>query len=124
MITHYVLNYAHELWMGKWKSSVRWLLRHGPLRFSEIKKQLPDCSVKVLSQVLEEMTRKGIIIRTQYPTIPVRVTYELSPSARPIIKCMESYLKTTAQFMVDNQDVLDIPDEKIQAIREKLLSKQ
>lgn len=122
MITQYVFNFAVELWAGKWKASIRWCLKDGPLRFSELRSKMPDCSVKVLSKLLDGMEKNGIVIRKQYATIPVKVTYELSESAKPLLMVMQDFLYVSAEFMVENADILNIPHEKVEEIRRELLT--
>jgi DNA-binding HxlR family transcriptional regulator len=51
----------------------------GPTRHGEIKRRLEGISPKMLSQTLRRFERDGLVVRTQYPTIPPKVTYELTP---------------------------------------------
>jgi len=63
----------------RWVLLIIHLLRHGgPLRFSEIKRRVNGISQKVLSQKLKQLERDGLIARTLYPEVPVRVEYHLT----------------------------------------------
>lgn len=54
------------------------LARYGTLRFNELKRTL-GISQRMLSLSLKALERDGLISRTQYPTIPPRVEYALTP---------------------------------------------
>lgn len=50
----------------------------GTLRFSELSRQVPGISQKMLTQTLRRMERDGLVIRTLYPSVPPKVEYRLS----------------------------------------------
>lgn len=63
-----------------------------PWRFNELKNSLEGISQKVLTDSLRSMEADGIITRTVYPEVPLRVEYalsELGESMRPIMAAME-----------------------------------
>ncbi len=63
----------------RWVLLIIHLLRQGgALRFSEIKRRVNGISQKVLSQKLKQLERDGLIARTLYPEVPVRVEYRLT----------------------------------------------
>ena len=53
------------------------LSQYGTMRFNEIKRSL-GISQRMLSLTLKELERDGLVKRTQYPTIPPKVEYELT----------------------------------------------
>jgi DNA-binding HxlR family transcriptional regulator len=53
------------------------LSQYGTMRFNEIKRNL-SISQRMLSLTLKELERDGLVKRTQYPTIPPKVEYELT----------------------------------------------
>ena len=53
------------------------LAQYGTMRFNEIKRNL-GISQRMLSLTLKELERDGLVKRTQYPTIPPKVEYELT----------------------------------------------
>ncbi|HUA07806.1 MAG TPA: helix-turn-helix domain-containing protein [Candidatus Acidoferrales bacterium] len=65
---------------GRWGALVLAALLHGTLRFSELRARVGGISEKMLSQTLREFERDGLIVRTQYPQVPPRVEYALTPS--------------------------------------------
>jgi len=54
------------------------LAQYGTLRFNELKRNL-GISQRMLSRTLRELERDGLVNRTQYPTIPPKVEYTLTP---------------------------------------------
>ena len=53
------------------------LAQYGTMRFNEIKRNL-GISQRMLSLTLKELERDGLVNRTQYPTIPPKVEYNLT----------------------------------------------
>ena len=79
---------------SKWKLLILRNLMARPWRFNELKKSLEGISQKVLTDALRAMEADGIIIRTVYPEVPLRVEYSLSEtgeSLRPVLKSMEAW---------------------------------
>ncbi|GGS61514.1 transcriptional regulator [Planobispora rosea] len=78
-----------EALANKWTCLLIDALRHGPLRFGELRRKLDGITQKSLTQTLRVMERDGIVIRSVYPTIPPRVEYELSDLGRSVAGLME-----------------------------------
>lgn len=60
-----------------------------PMRYSDIQKEMVDCSPKMLIQTLKRLEKIGLIYRDQYPVMPPRVEYsltELGQSLMPRLK--------------------------------------
>ncbi|MFJ9034665.1 winged helix-turn-helix transcriptional regulator [Streptomyces sp. NPDC102274] len=49
-----------------------------PMRYSEVSRNVPGVSQKMLTQTLRGLERDGMVRRTVAPTSPVRVDYELT----------------------------------------------
>ncbi|MCY9589748.1 transcriptional regulator [Paenibacillus chitinolyticus] len=69
---------------GKWKTVILCCLTEGPKRTSELKKDIPAITQKMLTQQLKELVEDEIIIRTVYNQVPPKVVYELSPLGRSL----------------------------------------
>lgn len=64
---------------NKWKLFImRELFLHETCRFSELKKEIPGISTKVLTDNLRAMEEDGLVQRTVYPEVPPRVEYNFS----------------------------------------------
>ena len=62
----------------KWSVLIIVLLGDGPKRFNEIKRMVGGISQRMLTLTLRGLERDGLVKRTQFPTIPPRVDYELT----------------------------------------------
>ncbi len=54
------------------------LARHGACRFTRLRQALAGVSEKMLTQTLRTLERDGLVRRTVYPEVPIRVEYELT----------------------------------------------
>ncbi len=76
---------------GRHKPDILIRLNRGHRRFSELCRAIPRVSERVLSRQLDELERDGLVNRTVYPEVPVRVEYSLTPFGRtlcPVLKQM------------------------------------
>lgn len=62
----------------KWTILILTALKQAPCRFSELKRQIPDISQKMLTQTLRKLERDGYVDRSVTPSIPPRVDYALT----------------------------------------------
>ena len=62
----------------KWSVLIIIRLGDGAMRFNEIKRALGGISQRMLTLTLRGLEREGLVTRTQFPTIPPRVDYELT----------------------------------------------
>jgi DNA-binding HxlR family transcriptional regulator len=121
MLISYILNTGAELVGKKWRAVVIWYLKDGPKRFSELKRAIPAVSVKVLSEVLKEMEDNELIIRKQYPSIPVKVTYELHPDAFDFVEANVVCTIKIGEYIIKNHDRLQVPSDTYEALKKWLV---
>ena len=79
---------------SKWKLLILRNLMARPWRFNELKKSIDGISQKVLTDALRALEADGIIDRTIYAEVPLRVEYsltELGETLRPVLKSMENW---------------------------------
>ncbi|MBS1049031.1 helix-turn-helix transcriptional regulator [Gluconobacter japonicus] len=74
----------------KWALLVLDRLQNDVVRFNALKRDIHGISQKVLSQVLKNLERDGLILRTAYPTVPVTVEYSLKPLGTTLIEAVSS----------------------------------
>lgn len=120
MTSTLVLNIACDIFGGKWRMAILYCLQEGPLRFSELKECCPGCSVKVLSEVLKEMTQNNLLIRKQYQTIPVKVTYEIHPDAKHLVSNIHNFYQATCHYVVNNSHNLSIEPHVVDRVRKEI----
>ena len=73
----------------KWSVLIIVLLGDGPKRFNEIKRMVGGISQRMLTLTLRGLERDGLVKRTQFPTIPPRVDYELTQLGRSLWDAVE-----------------------------------
>ncbi|TFE27887.1 winged helix-turn-helix transcriptional regulator [Cohnella luojiensis] len=81
---------AAELLGKKWTGLIIRVLLGGPKRFKEIKEQIPEMSDKMLTDRMKELESSGILTRTVYPEMPVRIEYELTEKGRNLEEVIHS----------------------------------
>ncbi len=67
-----------ELIGDRWTPVVLFSLADSIKRFSEIQRDIPDISKKMLIQVLRSLERGGLVERTVYPVVPPKTEYRLT----------------------------------------------
>ncbi len=72
----------------KWSVLVVIHLSAGTHRFSALRRIIPEISHRVLTSTLRSLERDGLIVRTQYPTIPPRVDYALTEPGRSLLESL------------------------------------
>ena len=68
----------------KWSVLIIMLLSNDSKRFNEIKRIVGGISQRMLTLTLRGLERDGLVKRTQFPTIPPRVDYELTELGRSL----------------------------------------
>lgn len=71
---------------GKWKIYILWHLgKNGIMRFSDLRRALPEISHKVLTSQLRELAENGLVHRQVIPDIPPKVEYSLTESGKTLV---------------------------------------
>ena len=80
---------------GKYKSLILWkLMTETTLRFSQLQKEIPTATPKMLTQQLRELEANGLIHRHVYPVVPPKVEYSLTnfgKSIKPVLESMYTW---------------------------------
>lgn len=63
---------------GTWKAPILWRLREQVMRYSELRKDIPHISDKMLTTQLRELEADGYLTRTVYPVVPPKTEYALT----------------------------------------------
>ena len=87
------VQYSRQFLAGKWQMGILWNLRNQPLRFGEIKSQLPDISDKILMQELIFFVQKKIIMSNSYVFPSPKIEYALSNVGKSLIPIITSIVE-------------------------------
>lgn len=74
---------------GKWKGSILWHLKDGPVRFNDLARQLGGASKKMVNQRLKEMEETGLLKRRVLSTRPIAVAYEITDFGRSALEVLD-----------------------------------
>ena len=74
---------------GKWKGSILWHLKDGPVRFNDLARQLGGASKKMVNQRLKEMEEIGLVERKVLSTRPIAVAYEITDFGRTALDVLD-----------------------------------
>ena len=69
-----------------------------PMRFSDLRKAIPDISQKVLTSSLRNLEADGFIVRRVYAEVPPHTDYALTPRAHSFMNACRPML----QWAIDN----------------------
>ena len=89
----------------KWASLVIVALGlRGPLRYTELSKQIAGVSQKMLTQTLRNLERDGLITRTVTPSVPIRTDYELTPLGASLLELLRQLKEWAEEHMPEVDD--------------------
>ncbi|WP_092185370.1 winged helix-turn-helix transcriptional regulator [Bradyrhizobium sp. cf659] len=87
---HEEMRRAFALLSGKWKLEIMWLLNQRIYRFGELRKAIPGITQHMLTAQLRELEADGLVSRTVFAEVPLRVEYEITEKARGLGPTMEA----------------------------------
>lgn len=67
---------------GRWRIVLIYYLLDGPMRFSDLRRVMPSISQRMLTLDLRALEQVGLVTRTVYPEVPVKVEYSLTEEGR------------------------------------------
>lgn len=83
-IYHMGVEATLEVIGGKWKPIILWKLGYGSMKSSELKREMPNTTQKMLTQQLRELERDNIINRTVFNQVPPKVEYSLTEEGKTL----------------------------------------
>ena len=95
----------------KWSLIVLMTLKENEVvRFSELCRQIPDISSRVLSGTLRTLEEDGLIDRKVYPVVPPKVEYRLTPvgeSLMPLISQLTEWALTNMSTIISHRNAVE-----------------
>jgi DNA-binding HxlR family transcriptional regulator len=64
---------------NKWTLLVMYALMQGTKRYTELQRQIKNISPKMLTQILRNLEKDGLVSRKVHPVVPPMVEYSLTP---------------------------------------------
>ncbi|MER6079040.1 helix-turn-helix domain-containing protein [Streptomyces sp. NPDC001833] len=76
----------------KWSLLVVAVVESGPLRYTDLQRQIPGISQRMLTLTLRQLQEDGLVTRTAYAEVPPRVEYALTPLGRGLHEIVTSLI--------------------------------
>lgn len=106
---HCALDITMDYIGGKWKTVVLWYLQFETLRFSELKRKLPDITEKMLSLQLKALEQDGLIHREVYgEKPPIRVEYSLTKFGKTLIPVLNAIAKWGRELGYNQGEIVEM----------------
>lgn len=87
-----------QILSGRWPTLLIYYLREGTKRFSDLRRDNPTISHKMLTLELRKLEDAGIVRRTEFGGYPLRVEYDLTPAGErlvPLIDALGNWWEST-----------------------------
>jgi DNA-binding HxlR family transcriptional regulator/uncharacterized protein YkwD len=101
----------------KWSVQVIVILGEGTKRFTELKRAIEGISQRMLTLTLRALERDGLVTRTVYADVPLRVDYILTPLGRTLLAPVETIAAWAQDHRQEIQRARDMFDERFAATR-------
>lgn len=79
---------------GTWKMPILWRLKDRVMRYSELQKDIPHISQKMLTTQLRELEDDGFVVRKVYAVVPPKTEYTITERglrAIEVVKVIRNY---------------------------------
>lgn len=117
-----------ELIADQWSMLVVTALHGETRRFSELYAHIEGISKKMLTQVLRELERNGLVRRVVYPVIPPMVEYSLTPLGQTLYEPIQALRDWSERYIeevehrraeYDRRDKTLLQDEIIALVKKR-----
>jgi DNA-binding HxlR family transcriptional regulator len=96
------LELLNEVLYGKWKFIIIWNLMDKPLRFSDLRKNIPSITDRMLSLQLKELEENNFVERLVNEGNPPKIDYKLTQKALEIMPALKS-LERYGRFLAETE---------------------
>lgn len=103
----------------KWSVLILTTLGMDEMRFNALKRRIDGISQKMLSQTLRSLERDGLVVRHVVPTVPVTVSYAITPLGSELIAALQAMIDWAERRMVDvtlSQLAYDVREKELAAL--------
>lgn len=94
----------------KWTLPVLYVLSQGTKRYSQLQREIPGISKKMLTQTLRKLESDNILKRTVYPVVPPKTEYNLTAFGNELIKPLEVLADWAERHQAELQAICDRRD--------------
>ena len=94
---------------GTWKAPILWRLKDHKRRYSELRKDIPHISDKMLTTQLRDLENDGYIERKVYAVVPPKTEYSLTEQGRDILQLIAKIRNYGLKMIENNNNSNDTP---------------
>jgi len=99
----------------KWSMLVVMLLRAGPRRFNDIKRNTGGISQQMLTRTLRGLERDGMLTRTIHPTSPPQVEYQLTELGLALSEPASAFGQWVQEHLAEIDAARDRFDQRVKS---------
>lgn len=81
---------AMRLLSGRWPTLLLYYLKDGTKRFSDLRRDNPTVSHRILALELRKLEAAGVVRRTDHDGYPRRVEYDLTPAGQRLVPLIDA----------------------------------
>ncbi len=86
---------------GAWKMPILWRLRDRKMRYTELHRDIPHITQKMLTTQLRELEADGFVSKKVFPAVPPRTEYSLTKKGKRAIKIIAMLRNYGLELMDD-----------------------
>jgi DNA-binding HxlR family transcriptional regulator len=79
-----------QVMSGRWPALLIYYLKQGTKRFSDLRRDNPTISHKMLTLELRKLEDAGIVARTEFEGYPLRVEYDLTSAGLKLVPLLDA----------------------------------
>jgi len=91
----------------KWTLPVLYVLKQGTRRYSEIQREIPGISKKMLTQTLRNLESDNILKRKVYPVVPPKTEYNLTTFGLKLIEPLQALSDWAWEHQTELKQICD-----------------
>lgn len=91
-----------DLIRGKWKPTILWRLRKGPISPSQLLQDIPGITPKMLQQNLKELLACSFADKKSYDGYPLRTEYFLTTRGKEVLEALVVLQRVGIDYMLEN----------------------
>ncbi|MDD7911236.1 MULTISPECIES: winged helix-turn-helix transcriptional regulator [Pseudovibrio] len=88
---------------GKWRASLLWHLKDGPVRFNELCRILGGATKTMIDKCLKDLEAHGLVKREVQCERPIAVTYEITEYGRTTLAFLDELRRWSEETMKEQE---------------------
>jgi DNA-binding HxlR family transcriptional regulator len=90
LVSHCPIEEVMQVLGGRWPALLIYYLKDGTKRFSDLQRDNPAVSHRILTLELRKLETAGIVSRTAFEGYPLRVEYDLTPAGQQVVPLIDA----------------------------------